>query len=60
MGMDPSKRPNMTPSTIAAPGPSEENKSTNVELTILVATPNPKLGFYFLPFYTPRNLHSLL
>jgi hypothetical protein len=43
MGMDPSKRPTTTPNTMTAPtpGPSEANKSTQVELTILIAMPQP-------------------
>lgn len=41
MGLDPSKRPTMTPNTISAPGPSEENKSTQIEISILIAMPQP-------------------
>jgi hypothetical protein len=41
MGMDPSKRPAVTHDPISAPGPSEANKSTQVELTILIAMPQP-------------------
>jgi len=41
MGIDPSRRPTMTPNAITAPGPSDSNKSTDVELTILIAMPQP-------------------
>lgn len=61
MGLDPSKRPTMTPNTITAPGPSEENKSTNIELTILIAMPQPphhKRPITRNPSFASINLES--